>query len=203
MHATAVTTFARPLPESLQDGPLMQAVAAGDLDAFSVLYDRHAARVYGTVQRVLRDPSQSEEVAQEVFVEAWRLAARFQEHRGRLDGWLMTMARRRAIDRVRSEQAARDRGVKAAALSQTRPMDEVAAQVMLLGEYDDVRRAMEVLSDAQRHAIDRAYFGGLTYAEVAEELRIPLSTVKTRIRDGLARLRSELRAHDPCVAGAC
>lgn len=178
--------------ENLDDGLLMKAVAKGDEQAFAAFYDRFAPRVLGTVRSVLRDHAISEEVTQEVFVEAWKQAPRYDAERGRLDSWLLTMARRRAIDRVRSEQAARDRGVKAATRSVTRAIDEVAEWVEVADEHAHVRRAMAVLTDVQREAIVRAYFGGRTYREVAEELGAPLSTIKTRIRDGMIRLRDEL-----------
>lgn len=176
----------------LDDGELMRAVAKGDTDAFAVFYDRHVRRVHSVVLRVLRDPSISQEVTQEVFVEAWTLAARFEEQRGALASWLVTMARRRAIDRVRSEQAARNRDVKSSAINGSRELDEVAETAVLDDEHRQVREALHVLTDVQRDAIERAYFGGRTYREVAEDLDVPLSTIKTRIRDGMMRLRAEL-----------
>ncbi len=171
---------------------LMRRVALGDQHAFAVLHDRFAPRVFGVVRAVLRDPSQSEEVTQEVFVEAWRTAARFDRDRGRLDSWLLTMAHRRAIDRVRSEQAARNRHDVVGRRSVDVPHDDVVESVLTSFEHAQLREAMAVLTEAQREAIVLAWFRGMTYREVAEYLETPLGTIKTRMRDGMARLRDAL-----------
>ncbi len=170
----------------------MALVARGDEDAFGRVYDRVSGPVYGMILRVLRDPSQSEEVAQEVLVEVWRQATRFDASKGSVKGWVLTMAHRRAVDRVRSAQAATNREVKVGMSSTEREYDEVSEEVELRMESQHVRRALSVLTDLQREAIRLAYYGGYTHREVSELLEVPLGTVKTRLRDGLIRLRDEM-----------
>ncbi|MBW3619396.1 MAG: sigma-70 family RNA polymerase sigma factor [Actinobacteria bacterium] len=174
---------------------LLGAVARGDQEAFSELYDRVAGKVYGVIRRVLRDPSQSEEVAQEVLVEVWRTATRFDPDRGSAVTWIMVMAHRRAIDRVRSEQSSRDRDQRVGQREHVRPFDEVAEEVETRFEHQQVRDALDQLTDLQREAVELAYYGGHTYREVAELLDAPLGTVKTRLRDGLIRLRDAMGVH--------
>ncbi|MER7848169.1 ECF RNA polymerase sigma factor SigK [Kitasatospora sp. NPDC096077] len=176
----------RPGPE-LKD--LLAGVARGDQDAFSRLYDTVAGPVLGLVRRVLRDPAQSEEVTQEVLLEVWRTAARYQAERGEVMAWVLTIAHRRAVDRVRSVQAAADRDQRAAAASHAPAFDRVAEQVEGRLEREQVRRCMRMLTELQREALTLAYYRGYTYPQVAEVLGAPLGTVKTRMRDGLIRLR--------------
>ena len=171
---------------------LLIAVSRGDEASFSLLYDRMAALVHGVVRKVLRDPAQSEEIAQEVFVEVWRTATRFDPDRGTARTWMLTMAHRRAIDRVRSEQASRDRTERVGHRDQTRAFDEVSEAVEIRFEHQQVRDALDQLTDLQREAVELAYYGGHTYREVAELLDAPLGTVKTRLRDGLIRLRDAM-----------
>ncbi len=180
------------LTEEQQLAADMALVARGDEAAFARVYDRISGPVYGMVLRVLRDPSQSEEVAQEVLVEVWRQATRFDAARGSVKGWVLTMAHRRAVDRVRSAQAATDREVKVSWSSTEREYDEVSEEVELRMESQRVRRALGALTDLQREAIRLAYYGGYTHREVSELLEVPLGTVKTRLRDGLIRLRDEM-----------
>ena len=168
---------------------LLTRVARGDGPAFELLYDRIANSVYGVIRRVLRDPAQSEEVTQEVLVEVWRFATRFDSERGSATTWIHTMAHRRAIDRVRSAQAAHDCDEKVARRDQVTAYDEVAERVEARLEQQHVRRCLEHLTDLQRESVTLAYYGGYTYREVAEILDVPLGTVKTRMRDGLIRLR--------------
>ncbi|WP_433889469.1 sigma-70 family RNA polymerase sigma factor [Streptomyces sp. CA-111067] len=168
---------------------LVAAVAKGDQDAFGRVYDAVAGPVLGLVRSVLRDPAQSEEVAQEVLVEIWQTAARYQPNRGGVMTWVMMLAHRRAVDRVRSAQASSDREQKAALLDRTPAFDEVSEQVESRLEREQVRRCMRTLTELQRESVTLAYYRGLTYREVAELLATPLGTVKTRLRDGLIRLR--------------
>jgi RNA polymerase sigma-70 factor (ECF subfamily) len=168
---------------------ILRSVALGDENAFEQLYRRVAGQVLGVVQRVLRDPAQSEEVAQEVLVEVWRTASRFDAGRGSALTWVLTMAHRRAVDRVRSAQAASDREDRVARRDQQRPFDDVAEQVTDRLEHEAVRRCLGGLTDLQRESVQLAYYGGNTYREVAELLGAPLGTIKTRLRDGLIRLR--------------
>lgn len=167
----------------------MGQVAVGDRDAFTTVYDTVAGPVLGLVRRVLRDPAQSEEVAQEVLVEVWRTAARYRPAKGTVMTWVMTLAHRRAVDRVRSAQAAADREERAALLDRTPAFDEVAEQVETRLEREQVRRCLRTLTELQRESVSLAYYRGLAYREVAELLTVPLGTVKTRLRDGLIRLR--------------
>jgi len=176
-------------PEGATPDELLLLVGRGDHEAFALLYHRIAGSVLGTIRRVLRDPAQSEEVAQEVLVEVWRTATRFRPERGSAMAWIMTMAHRRAIDRVRSAQASTDREMRLAGSSTERPYDEVAEQVEVRLEQEQVRRCLSSLTDLQRESVQLAYYQGYTYSEVAQLLEAPLGTVKTRLRDGLIRLR--------------
>ncbi|MGW4421972.1 ECF RNA polymerase sigma factor SigK [Streptosporangium sp. NPDC004631] len=174
-------------PPELEE--LLSSVARGDRAVFERVYELVAPRVYGLVLRVVRDRAQSEEVAQEVLVEIWRGAARYDPDRGSALAWVMTIAHRRAIDRVRSAQAGTDREERAARLDVHRPFDEVAESVEGRLERDRLRRCVEGLTPLQRESVTSAYYGGYSYREVAELLKVPLPTVKTRMRDGLIRLR--------------
>jgi RNA polymerase sigma-70 factor (ECF subfamily) len=162
-------------------------VATGDEAAFEAVYDRVAAPVFGTVRSVMRDPSLSEEVTQEVLIEVWRAASRFDAGKGSPMAWVATIAHRRAVDRVRSEQRSADRDRRAA--SAMIAYDEVAEAVEDNLDRERVRRCLGSLTDLQREAVTLAYYGGYTYREVAGLLGVPAGTVSTRMRDGLIRLR--------------
>jgi RNA polymerase sigma-70 factor (ECF subfamily) len=185
-------------PQAPRGGPgadldtLIGRVARGDEAAFAALYDRAAGGVFGLVRRVVRDPAQSEEVTQEVLLEVWRTASRFDPRRGSAAAWLMTVAHRRAVDRVRSAKASagREQRVPASATSYDTVAEEVEARL----EAQRVRRCLESLTDLQRESVTLAYYGGYTHREVAGLLGVPLGTVKTRMRDGLIRLRDCLGA---------
>ncbi|WP_425956095.1 ECF RNA polymerase sigma factor SigK [Xylanimonas sp. McL0601] len=168
---------------------LLRRVSDGDQDAFAALYDDVAPRVFGLARRVLRDTAQAEEVAQEALVEVWRTAARFDPAKGSGVSWVLTIAHRKAVDRVRSVQASADRDRRVAAASAETPYDDVVEEVTTNLEQQMVRRCMDSLTGLQRESITLAYYGGLTYPEVAERLGAALATVKTRMRDGLIRLR--------------
>jgi RNA polymerase sigma-70 factor (ECF subfamily) len=178
-----------PRPERVEIDDLLRAVARGDDAAFARLYDLLSPRVFGLARRVLRDPAQAEEMAQEVLVEVWRSAARFDPARGSGLSWVLTIAHRRTVDRVRSEQASADRMQKVAAASVHVPYDEVADQVGSRLERQQVRRCLDGLTELQREAITLAYYQGHTYREVSTLLEVALPTIKTRMRDGLIRLR--------------
>ncbi|MFD6423182.1 sigma-70 family RNA polymerase sigma factor [Streptomyces sp. NPDC060198] len=179
-----------PVPSAgpdLQD--LLVQVARGDQDAFAQVYDTVCGPVLGLIRTVLRDPAQSEEVAQEVLVEVWRTAPRYQPSRGSAMNWVLTLAHHRAVDRVRSAEASAAREHRAALLDRTPAYDEVTEQVESRLEREQVRRCLRTLSELQRESVTLAYYRGLTYSEVAELLGAPLGTIKTRLRDGLIRMR--------------
>jgi RNA polymerase sigma-70 factor (ECF subfamily) len=180
---------------------LMARVAKGDQGAFADLYDVLAPRVHAVVLRVLRDPAMAEEVTQEVMVELWRLAPRYDRTRGGVRTWASTISHRRAVDRVRASQSSRDREERDAVLDAAAPaFDEVAEVVEHHLERERVAMAMDSLTDSQRESIELAYWSGYTYREVAAVLDVPEGTVKTRIRDGLIRLRDHLGVgEDPGV----
>lgn len=167
---------------------LLTHVAKGDQAAFEALYDQLAASVYGLIRRVLRNPSQAEEVTQEVLLEVWRTASRFDRARGGAATWVLTIAHRRAIDRVRAEEAATAREQRSAQVPAT--VDEVAETVEASMDAERLRRCLAGLTELQRESIALAYYGGYSYAQVAALLDTALGTIKTRIRDGLTRLRA-------------
>lgn len=170
---------------------LLRRSARGDESAFAELYDAAAPRLFGLVLRVIRNRAQAEEVTQEVFVEIWRKSARFDPRSGSALSWMMTIAHRRAVDRVRSANAASNRD-DVYTSTRDREFDSTSEQAHAELEAGRVRRALDALTDTQRGAIELAYFGGYTHTEVAALLDIPLGTAKTRIRDGLIRLRDTM-----------
>lgn len=173
-------------------GVLLRRSASGDESAFGELYDAISARVHGLVLRVVRDPAQSEEVTQEVFLEVWRQAARYDAARGSALAWVLTIAHRKAVDRVRSTEAARGRDVTYGVASVDVEHDSTAETVVERLDAERVHRALDTLTEAQRGALELAYLSGYTHTEVASLLNLPLGTAKTRIRDGLIRLRDTL-----------
>lgn len=171
---------------------LLARSARGDQAAFASLYDATAPRVLGLVLRVLRDPAQAEEVTQEVFLEVWRTASRFDHGRGSALSWLLTMAHRRAVDRVRSAEAASRNETTYHRQNPAVEHDETAEAAEASLEARRVRGALDALTDVQREALELAYFGGYTHTEVAAMLDLPVGTAKTRIRDGLIRMRDAM-----------
>jgi len=171
---------------------LLLQIAAADQRAFAALYDRTAPRLFGLVKRLLRDHAQSEEVTQEVYLEIWQTAARYEPSKGGAISWMLTMAHRRAVDRVRASQASRDRDARVGIRDYAPEFDSVAERTEIVLESERVKTAMGRLTELQREAVTLAYFGGYSHSEVAALLRIPIGTVKTRLRDGMIRLRDEL-----------
>jgi RNA polymerase sigma-70 factor (ECF subfamily) len=180
-------------PEAAASDPtiddLLVAAGAGDRVAFGALYDRTSARVFGLVRRLVVDPAQAEEVTQDVYLEIWQTAPRFDRDRGSAISWMFTLAHRRAVDRVRSAQSAHDRDLRVGARDLDVPVDTVAEAAEVRIEHERAHEALAGLSDLQRECVALAYYGGLTQSEIAERLGVPLGTVKTRLRDGMIRLR--------------
>ena len=171
---------------------LLPRVAQGDQTAFAELYDQTAPRVLGLVKRLLKDHAQSEEVTQEVFLEIWQNATRFDSTRGSAASWMLTMAHRRAVDRIRASQAGRDRDLKIGVRDLETDFDSVSESVEIRLEHERVSRALSRLTEFQRQAVQLAYYGGFSHSEMAEKLGVPIGTVKTRLRDGMIRLRDEM-----------
>jgi RNA polymerase sigma-70 factor, ECF subfamily len=184
-----------PTSESVEDlsiESLLREVADGSRAAFAEMYDRISSRVMGLVTRLLRDRAQSEEVTQEVFLEIWQSASKFDQNRGSGMAWVLTMAHRRAVDRIRSAQKSHERDIKIGIRDMEREFDGVAESVEIRLENERVKVAMARLTPLQREAVILAYYGGYSHSEMSQILGIPLGTVKTRLRDGMIRLRDEL-----------
>lgn len=168
---------------------LLRRVAEEDVEAFAAFYDHTRARVFGLVLRVLRDPGYSEETTQDVYLQVWRNAATYNPAAGTPLAWLMTLAHRRAVDRVRSEQSASQRESRYGAANVELPADRVAEAVIQLDEQRQVTECLASLTDPQRECIQLAYYEGLTYVQVSERLSANLATIKSRMRDGIRGLR--------------
>ena len=171
---------------------LMTRSARGHEDAFAELYDLTSSRIYAIVLRVLRSPDHAAEVTQEIYVEVWRQSSRYASTKGSVLAWMTTMAHRRAVDRVRSVSSDTARDEKYAFATADREVDHVWEGVEQRLDVDRVRKGMASLTPIQREALTLAYFGGYTQSQVAQLLKLPLGTVKTRIRDGLIGLRDAL-----------
>jgi RNA polymerase sigma-70 factor (ECF subfamily) len=178
------------IPASLND--LLARVAEGDQVAFSQLYDQTSGRVLGLVRRLLKDHAQSEEVTQEIFLEVWQNAQRYDPAKGSATTWILTMSHRRAVDRIRSSQSTRDRDTRIGLRDMETAYDSVSESVEITVEHERVGQALQRLTELQRQAVTLAYYGGYSHSEVAEMLKVPIGTVKTRLRDGMIRLRDEL-----------
>lgn len=172
---------------------LMERVQHGDDAAFALLYDELSGVVFGSIKRVLRDPAMSEEVAQEVFIELWRTAERFDPQRASVSTWAVTVARRRAVDRVRREQSQRDR-IQRSAILRTTPNESPGDTVVASLEAERVGRALAELPEDQRVVIEMAFIDGDSHSDIAERLGVPLGTVKGRVRLGLRKLNGKLGA---------
>jgi RNA polymerase sigma-70 factor (ECF subfamily) len=171
---------------------LLKRSGRGDEAAFARLYDATSARAYGLAVRVVRDPSQAEEVAQEAFLDIWRTAGRFDAAKGSAVSWILTLVHRKAVDRVRSADASTRRDTTYHQGSQAVEHDSTAEAAHASMEARRVRQAMDSLTEVQREALELAYFKGYTHTEVATMLDLPVGTAKTRIRDGLIRLRDTM-----------
>lgn len=175
---------------------LVERVAARDRQAFADLYDATSPRVHGLVKRVLRDSGYAEETVQEVYLQVWQNASTFRPDMGSVVSWILTIGHRRAVDRVRSEQASTRRGFEYTVSTTTVETDHVVDAVVTREDRDAVITCLGTLTDTQRESIELSYYGGLTYPQVAERLGAALPTVKSRIRDGLKRLKACLEASD-------
>ena len=164
----------------------------GDRAAFAEFYNATSTLVFSVVLRVLRDRAQSEEVTQDIYLEAWTTAARFDPTRASATTWMVTIAHRRAIDRVRSSQSSRIRDIKIGIRDLDREFDHVSEEVEVHSEFARARKALAALTVLQREVVSLVYFDGYTQSELAEQMQIPLGTIKTRLRDGLLRMRAEM-----------
>lgn len=187
-----MATDLKDLTAELTNEDALVRTAGGDTAAFDLLHRRMIGLVNHVARKVIHDPSLAEEVAQEVMTEVWQKADRYDPDKGTASAWVTTMAHRRAVDRVRSEQAARDRHDKVGRRDRQRSYDVVADEVEVRLDHWQVRQALDVLSQRQREAVELAYWDGHTYRDVARVLDIPEGTAKSRLRDGLARLRTSL-----------
>jgi len=175
------------------DQAALARMARGEGDAVAELYDRHARPIYSLALRILGDATEAEDIVQEVFSQAWKQAARYSASRGAVAAWLMTLARSRAIDRLRAKRArpgdASDERVAGQLVDAGPPADSL---VLSSEQVARVRAALDELPLLQRAAIELAYYEGLTHAEIADRLEQPLGTVKTRIRLAMLKLRDVL-----------
>lgn len=172
----------------------MSRLAAGDMEAAAELYDRYAGQILALARRILRNDGDAEDVVQEVFSQVWRNARSFESHRGSVGAWLLVIARTRSIDRLRARQARPDNVAEAYPESIADRSVPVPDQLLSEEQAARIRQALVALPDAQRTALELAYYEGLTQSEIAQRLTEPLGTVKTRIRTALMTLRQRLRS---------
>lgn len=173
-------------------GELLRRSGRGDEAAFAQLYDATSSRAFGLAVRVVRDPSQAEEVTQEAFMEIWRTASRFDPDKGSAVSWVLTIVHRKSVDRVRSAEASTRRDTTYHQSNAAVEHDSTAEAAQASMEARRVRLALDSLTEVQREALELAYFKGYTHTEVAKMLDLPVGTAKTRIRDGLIRLRDTM-----------
>ena len=171
---------------------LLHLAARGDEAAFAQFYDITSPKAYGLALRVVRNPSHAQEVTQEAYLDVWRQSARYDESKGSVLAWLMTIVHRKAVDRIRSVESSTQRDQTWEREARPVEHDETAETAHASLEGHRVRGAVAELTTVQREAVELAYFGGYTHTEVATMLDVPLGTAKTRIRDGLIRLRDTL-----------
>jgi RNA polymerase sigma-70 factor (ECF subfamily) len=190
--AAAGAPFEKGAPSAPDLADLLKACGKGDQAAFAQLYDATSSRVVGMAVRVVRDRAQAEEVAQEAFLDIWKNSGRFNPAKGSPLGWLLTIVHRKAVDRVRSAEASTRRDTSYHHQNQPIDHDSTAEAATASLEARRVRSALQSLTAVQREALELAYFGGYTHTEVATMLELPVGTAKTRIRDGLIRLRDTM-----------
>ena len=179
-------------PSQIADDDLLRAISQGDESALAALYDRYRLILFSLILRILHDRQEAEDVLQEAFLQVWRRAADFDQARGRAFTWLVTIARSRALDRLRM-LSSRSRLVDPEAEPRADEFSDTGAEIVKSEQGEIVRRALRELPEEQRRPLLLAYFEGLTQAEIAERLGDPLGTVKTRMRSGLSKLRELLR----------
>jgi RNA polymerase sigma-70 factor (ECF subfamily) len=172
------------------DPDLLQGCATGDDEALGSLYDRYGKLAYGVALRILRDPALAEDAVQEAFLTVWRQAATYDQARGKVATWILTLVHRRAVDRVRREQRFNELRVELAVAPPPTTVESIADHV---ARRSEVEAALRTLSSAEREVLDLAYWGGLTQYEIATVLGIPLGTVKTRTFSALGKLRDALQ----------
>lgn len=177
------------------DAELVREIAAGSADALGRLYDRHASKVFGLARRILARAEDAEEVVQDVFTQVWREAARYREDRASVIGWVVMLARTRAIDRLRALRARPD---------QSRTVEPSPSLVLPAGDADpehvsissdearQLKVALGTLPENQRTLLEMAYYEGFSHSEIAERTKVPLGTIKTRIRAAMEALRGVL-----------
>lgn len=191
-HLHAVSPAVDVVPRTVDLAADLKAASRGDQEAFARVYDATSAKMYGLVLRVLRNPAMAEEVTQECYLEIWRQASRCDSERGSALAWMLTIGHRRAVDRVRAVEASDRRDGHYEQSTRAVEHDSTSEAAESRMEAHRVRAALQGLTEAQREAIELAYFGGYTHTEVAAMLDLPLGTAKTRIRDGLIRLRDTM-----------
>lgn len=176
------------------DAELMVAIGRGSHGAFSALYDRYAPAAFGMAQKICRDKAMAEDVVQEAFLSVWRRPGLYSEKRGSVLTYLLGAVHHKAVDAIRHEESVKRREEAVAGTEEDAAGDDVAEAAWLSLKRSKVHQALQELSPVQREALELAYLNGLTYNEVAERLKIPLGTAKTRMRDGMIRLRTVLAA---------
>lgn len=183
---------APPVEMPRSDDDLLVLTAEGNRDAFALFYDRSVRPVLGLVRRVVVDSAQAEEVTQDVFLEVWQNAGRYDPKRGRALSWVLTTAHRRAIDRVRSSQSSKDRDMAVGIRDHQASVDDVAESVEVRMEHQRITSALDKLTVFQREALELTYYQGLTNTEAALRVGVPVGTMKTRLRNSLTALRKIL-----------
>lgn len=192
MRAQTQTQQAEAQAFAAVNNALLEQVSQGSKQAFSELYDNMSPRIHGLVLRIIKDAAQAEEVTQEVFLEIWQIAPQYNPTKGSAASWMLTIAHRRTVDRVRSAESARQRDVKIGIRDYADSYDDVADTVDTHMQTEKVTQALNRLTAIQKETVVLAYYKGYSHKEIAESLSIPVGTVKTRLRDGMIRLRDEL-----------